>query len=142
MTILCLDLGTKTGYMLSNGKHGFQDFATKRHEGGGMRYLRFRRWLENLHKAEQFNEVYYEEVRRHIGTSAAHIYGGLQAAITTFCEERNIPYSSVPVQTIKKKVTGKGNASKKEVIDAFVNLGYAVTDDNEADAIAIYEVVK
>ena len=39
--------------------------------------------------------------------------------------------------TIKKHATGKGNASKTEVIDAMRALGHPVTDDNEADALAL-----
>jgi Holliday junction resolvasome RuvABC endonuclease subunit len=41
------------------------------------------------------------------------------------------------VGTIKKHATGKGNASKEEVITAMRAMGHAVTDDNEADALAI-----
>ena len=43
----------------------------------------------------------------------------------------------VPVGTIKRHATGKGNASKDEMIAAMRALGHAVTDDNEADALAI-----
>ena len=47
----------------------------------------------------------------------------------------------VPVSYIKRQVTGKGNASKKEVIEAVRALGYHPQDDNEADAIALIELV-
>ena len=39
--------------------------------------------------------------------------------------------------TIKKHATGKGNAGKAEIIAAMRALGHPVTDDNEADALAI-----
>ena len=39
--------------------------------------------------------------------------------------------------TIKKHATGKGNASKEEVMKAMRELGHPVTDDNEADALAL-----
>ena len=47
--LLSLDLGTATGWALSN-KHGrimsgTAHFRPRRFEGGGMRYLRFERWL-------------------------------------------------------------------------------------------------
>lgn len=48
-----------------------------------------------------------------------------------------IPYQGVPVGTIKRHVTGKGNADKQAVIAAIKARGYAPVDDNEADAIAI-----
>ncbi len=43
----------------------------------------------------------------------------------------------MPVGTIKRHATGKGNASKGDVIAAMRARGYAVRDDNEADALAL-----
>ena len=141
-TILTLDLGTTTGWALrsQNGPtaHGFVSFKSQRFEGGGMRYLRFKHWLAELKvMTGEINAVYFEEVRRHVGVDAAHVYGGLMATLTTWCEHHRIPYQGVPVGTIKKHATGKGNAGKAEVIAAMRALGHPVTDDNEADALAI-----
>jgi Holliday junction resolvasome RuvABC endonuclease subunit len=141
-TVLALDLGTTTGWALrprdGNTAHGFVSFKTQRFEGGGMRYLRFKRWLTEMKSlAGDIHAVYFEEVRRHVGVDAAHVYGGLMATLTTWCEHHNIPYQGVPVGTIKKHATGKGNAGKGEVIAAMRALGHPVTDDNEADALAI-----
>jgi hypothetical protein len=51
-TILALDLGTSTGWALQtpDGRtiSGVESFKPGRFEGGGMRYLRFRRWLTEL----------------------------------------------------------------------------------------------
>ena len=103
-----------------------------------MRYLRFGKWLDQtLDVTGGIHAVYFEEVRRHVGVDAAHVYGGLMATLTTWCEHHNIPYQGVPVGTIKKHVTGRGNASKDEVIAAMHALGHVVTDDNEADALAL-----
>jgi hypothetical protein len=48
-TILALDLGTTTGWALrgSDGHitSGTESFRPQRFEGGGMRFLRFKRWL-------------------------------------------------------------------------------------------------
>lgn len=140
--ILALDLGTKTGYALSNGVSGVKDLKTDRHEGAGMRYLRFERWLGLMNYDHMVDEIYYEEVRRHAGTQASHVYGGLQATLTKFCEEKLIPYQSVPVGTIKKHATGYGNASKEMMISAAKELGYKVEDDNAADAIHLLRYVQ
>ena len=48
-----------------------------------------------------------------------------------------IPYQGVPVGTIKRLITGKGNADKAAVIAAVRARGFSPADDNEADAIAI-----
>jgi len=81
--------------------------------------------------------VYFEEVRRHLGVDAAHVYGGLLATLSAWCEHHRIPYQGVPVGTIKRHATGKGNASKAEVIAALQAAGHVVNDDNEADALAV-----
>lgn len=48
-----------------------------------------------------------------------------------------VPYSGVPVGTIKRHATGKGNAPKQAMIDAMRERGHAPADDNEADALAL-----
>lgn len=102
-----------------------------------MRYLRFGRWLSEVAASAEVSAVYFEEVRRHAGVDAAHVYGGLLATLTAWCESRDIPYQGVPVGTIKRHATGKGNASKEQVIAAMRALGHPVADDNEADALAL-----
>ena len=141
-TVLALDLGTVTGWALRSRdhqiSHGFVSLRPQRFEGGGMRYLRFKRWLSEIKTVSlDIHAVYFEEVRRHAGVDAAHVYGGLMATLTAWCEHHNIPYQGVPVGTIKKHATGKGNAGKEEVIAAMRAKGHPVTDDNEADALAL-----
>ena len=143
MNILAFDLGTTTGWAMWRGPgmvhSGSQSFKPARFDGGGMRYLRFSRWLDELLPKRNADpwRVAFEEVRRHQGTDAAHAYGGFMAHLTAWCERRCIPYEGVPVATIKKHVTGKGNASKVDVLVSVQLLGYAPCDDNEADALAI-----
>ena len=105
-----------------------------------MRYVRFRRQAEEAHSLlGPFDAVYFEEVRRHTGTDAAHVYGGLLATLTAWCEETHIPYQGVPVGAIKRHATGKGNADKATMIAAAVNRGWNPADDNEADALWILD---
>ena len=68
---------------------------------------------------------------------AAHAYGGFMGHLTAWCEHHNIPYQGVPVGTIKKHATGKGNAGKSEMIVAAKVRGHNPVDDNEADALAL-----
>ena len=141
-TILALDLGTITGWALSGPggaiTSGSQSFKPQRFEGGGMRFLRFKRWLSDLKQCnEGLGQVVFEEVRRHAGVDAAHAYGGFLGQLTAWCEHHQIPYQGVPVGTIKKHATGKGNASKEEMILAVRAKGHQPADDNEADALAL-----
>ena len=144
--LLCLDLGTTTGWALHMPPHriisGSQSFKPQRFEGGGMRYLRFEHWLGEVssltgYLSGKLDAVHFEEVRRHCGVDAAHAYGGFLAHLTAWCERQKIPYQGIPVGTIKKFITGKGNASKDQVIAAVKALGHSPTDDNEADALAL-----
>ena len=144
--ILTLDLGTKTGWALKDQNDqissGTQTFAPQRFEGGGMRYLRFKKWLEELNQlSEGIDQIYFEEVRRHLGVDAAHAYGGFLAHLSAWCEDKQIPYLGVPVGTIKKHLAGKGNANKQVMINAIKDLGFNPTDDNEADALALLDII-
>jgi hypothetical protein len=140
--ILGLDLGTTTGWALRTPDglitSGTVCFRPSRYDGGGMRYLRFTNWLTELDGLSgPIAAIWFEEVRRHAGTDAAHVYGGLMATLTAWAELRGVPYQGVPVGTIKRHATGKGNADKASVIAAMRARGFSPADDNEADAIAI-----
>jgi len=103
-------------------------------------WLRFKAWLENVRTAAgDLDLIVFEEVRAHKGTIAAHIYGGFLAHLSAWCEFREIPYQGVPVATIKRHATGKGNADKLAVIAAVRRLGFTPADDNEADALALLD---
>ena len=100
-TILALDLGTTTGWALRalDGliTSGTVSFRPSRYDGGGMRYLRFTNWLTELDQLSgPIAAIWYEEVRRHVGTDAAHVYGGLMATLTAWAELRGVPYQGVP----------------------------------------------
>ncbi|WP_456095268.1 crossover junction endodeoxyribonuclease RuvC [Paramagnetospirillum caucaseum] len=141
-SILALDLGTTTGWAMRLGDgvivSGTMAFRPGRYEGGGMRYLRFRSWLDHLLGGSKgIATIHFEEVRRHAGTDAAHIYGGFLAHLTAWCDLKHLPYQGVPVGTIKRHATGKGNAGKDAVIAAMRARGFNPEDDNEADALAI-----
>ncbi len=143
-TILALDLGTTTGWALRGSDDhitsGSERFRPQRFEGGGMRFLRFKRWLTEIKQScDGIDCLYFEEVRRHTGVDAAHAYGGFLATLTAWCEHHQIPYQGVPVGTIKKHATGKGNASKAEMIAAAKRCGFEALDDNHADALALLD---
>lgn len=174
MRILGIDPGTKCGWALreplGSMTSGVWDLSVARHESGGMRFVRLRGYLNELYNAEPFRVIAYEEVRHHKGVSAAHIYGGIIAVIQEWCCEQNKPttinrtqctipiepiilrgagveHIGLPVATIKKFATGKGNANKKAMVLAadkkWVH-GWTKNcspqfDDNEADARWIAE---
>jgi Holliday junction resolvasome RuvABC endonuclease subunit len=109
-----------------------------------MCYLRFKRMLSEIQNSVSgLDAVYFEEVVAHTGAIAAQTYGAFSGHLIAWCEERNIPYLGVPVGTIKKDATGKGNAGKELMIEAAKAKGHIPWDDNEADAICLlYYVLK
>ena len=149
--ILALDLGTNMGYAVGNslGKvaSGSVDFSTKRNEGGGMRYLRFTRWLIKIIAEYDVTEIYYEEVKRHSSVAAAHVYGSFEGHLMVACDDPDcpIPYQSVPVGTIKKYASGKGNCGKPEMIKAAIKKGWLLfgsEDHDQADALWILDYAR
>jgi Holliday junction resolvasome RuvABC endonuclease subunit len=141
MTMLALDLGTTTGFAWAAAKglviSGTWSFKPGRYDGGGVRYLRFQEALDRFHKTVPITRLFFEEVRAHKGTDAAHVYGGLMATLTAWCEKNGVPCEGVPVGKIKKFWTGQGNANKEMMLDMARQHGYEPEDDNEADAIAL-----
>ena len=137
-----------TGQRLASGAW---DLSSKRHEGAGMRWLRLRRYLSELiceevrwsSTARSF-VLGYEEVARHAGTDAAHVYGACIGEVQSWCELNAVPYRGLPVATVKRAATGKGNASKEMMCMAALlvwRLPLPI-DDNEADALWIAETLR
>jgi Holliday junction resolvasome RuvABC endonuclease subunit len=141
MTICALDLATKTGYASSASgivTSGVFCCASKPKEPWGAKFLRFRGWLRDWLEQEKPDALAYEEVRRWSSGDAAKAYCGLRAVMLMECYIRSIPVQGYAVGTVKKHFTGKGNATKQEMIDeACRRYGNHITSDDEADAIAV-----
>lgn len=139
MRILAIDPATQLGWALKETgkkpKYGTESFHNNQFDGAGMRYLKFRNWLEI--KLGPGDVVAYEAVEQHTSTYAAHHYGGWVSQIQAVCEHYEIPYTGYPVGTIKKYWTGKGSAGKEAMIHEAQKRGYNPQDDNAADALAI-----
>ncbi len=145
MRILAIDPGTSCGWAVRHAPDawdsGVWDLAPRRHEGGGMRFLRLRAYLREVLDRFPPDVVAYEEVRMHRGVDAAHVYGAIVGVLTEECEARKIPYAAVHYATAKKVATGKGNADKDAMVAA-ANARWPRRepfDDNEADARWIAE---
>lgn len=142
-TILALDLGTKAGFSWQQHNsigHGNENLAPKgRIESEGMRYVKFEQLLNKIKNVLQHIDiVVFEEVKqRPLSVKAGHVYGGLMATLTKWCEEEKINYTSIPVGTWKKHLTGKGNAGKLDVQAAIKAQGFDFGTEDEADAIGI-----
>jgi len=85
--------------------------------------------------------IVYEDVRRHLGTTAAHMYGAITGLLDKISFQKyGTSPATIPVKRAKKFCSGKGNADKTEMIataNRLYNLSLTDKDDNEADAICI-----
>ena len=138
ISILAIDPATQLGWAKWDGKKiksGTISFENKQFDGAGMRYLKFQTWLSE--QLTGVSLVAYEAVMQHSSVYASHIYGGWLCVIQSKCEDLGIPYTGVPVGTVKKFWTGSGSATKKDMIKSARDRGHNPKDDNEADALAI-----
>ena len=143
---LGLDLGTKCGFARYDhlGKGGSYmtgawDFSITRFDSPHIRYERFGKALDE-HFALGVTKVFYETVRRHLGTTAAHVYGAFLNKLHEKCAEYDVPFEGLTVQEIKIFATGKGGgagAGKAGVVKAVKAWGFNPKSEDESDAIAI-----
>lgn len=170
--ILGLDLGTNCGYcfgLVYKEKEevvilpeymGQWDLSAGPYDSGAIRFVRLRRFLNEVKP----DLVAYEDVKftpsealtrfsaaRVLAraSTSAELIGAFRATVVTWCEEKDIPCTGIPIGTIKKRATGKGNASKELIIEAcnkefktdFDIKDYATTGaDNVSDAAWIVKV--
>lgn len=139
--ILALDLGTRTGWALGDhAEHptvGHQDFSLKRGDSPGMRFLRLRMWLNEIWQLshEGIELVVYEQPHLR-GGAAATVLVGMEAIVLAWAASKKLQHSSVHTSTLKKWATGKGNASKEDMIQAAKTSdpSFDPASDDEADA--------
>lgn len=141
MTILAIDPGTACGWAVLNDDDSIQSgtwkLGPRAGEVDGVRPWRLLQRLAQVNADGTLERVIFEDVKRHTGTTAAHVYGELTGIIKAFCVSHDIPYEKAPVGQIKKHATGKGNASKALMVAAALGRypDQNVRDDNQADAL-------
>lgn len=136
---LSLDTGTQTGWAIRVGStlhSGVQNFQhDAKRESPGMRFLRFSAWLRRMIQEHKIDTVVYEQPHQR-GGAATTVGVGLVTHLMSTCADLGVEHVAVHSGTLKKFVTGKGNADKNEMIEhAKSAVGRDVSDDNEADAI-------
>ena len=135
--ILALDLATTTGWATNalNRVSGTIEFALKRGESPGMRFLRCRAWLNEFHELTNARlDILCYEQAHHRGGAATACCVGLVTVAQSFAAENGIELMPVHTATLKKFATGSGRANKQDMIEAARTRGWQPVDDNEADA--------
>lgn len=141
VNILALDLGTKLGWAVRarDGAvwHGTEVFTPRKSWTPGQRWLRARSFVTDLVVRHQVHAIAYEDVKRHVGTDAAHAYGAFLCLVQMVADSHRAALMPVGVGTIKKHWTGKGNADKDAMLAQARARGFRPDSDNDADALAI-----
>lgn len=130
----------RTGFAYrENGivQFGTRDFS-EFNSDYGLLALRFEGWLERIFTAIEPAYLAMERPFLNPNTPrSGELLLGMVWEGGKMAYKRKVPYSKHIPQTIKKFITGNGRAKKPEVTAAVRALGHAVTDDNQADAVAL-----
>jgi crossover junction endodeoxyribonuclease RuvC len=147
VNVFALDLGTSCGWAVSESGRitsGVQTFDLRRGESPGMRWLRFDRWLEDMLTPDHHIDlVVYEAVlgRFAKGQAQTFIASNFAGRIQGVCAARPVEHTDVPGSTLKRFITGKGNAKKAAMRRAALQRGWLARpdeqDDNEVDALCL-----
>lgn len=142
MKILAIDPASALGWALSNSEYGIWDLKTRKDESMGMKLLRLKAKLNEIHSLESLELIVYERAAGRHTNSVIH-QAKLIGKIEEWCEINNVEYRAYSASEIKKFATGKGRVGKPEMIAAAKEkLGYSGNDDNEADALWILNLCK
>jgi Holliday junction resolvasome RuvABC endonuclease subunit len=154
--ILGLDLATKCGFAVLRGRKRVESgrwslASARKGWHRGERWTKLHDELIDLVVEHEPVVIAFERVRRHVGTSAAHVYGGLlaQLEILDYRFQQDpiswgeIAFVPVEVSAWKKATVGKGNATKAEVAAwSRRRFRYTAKTEDESDALAIAEAVR
>ncbi len=143
LKLLALDLATRTGWAHSCGASGVQDFAPRRGDSPGMRWIAFRAWLNRVLDDAPADVIAYEQAH-HRGGAATHVAHSLISNVEAVAAERNIELTNRHTATIKKHALGTGRGDK-EAMTAAARAKWPdveIIDDNQADALWLLDLVR
>jgi Holliday junction resolvasome RuvABC endonuclease subunit len=151
-SVLALDCSTNVGWALFDGPHAAPRFGTWRapsahlHDNLGRAFVALEAWLVDMVRVHQPDVIAFEApimpfVQRredhHSSPDVVRLLVGLVSIVELVATRSRLRCIEVPVPTAKKRMTGSGWATKRDMVNAVVKLGHLVEDDHQADAIAV-----
>lgn len=145
-TLLSLDLAGNIGWALFRpptvpaspprfGQHPWQG------EGAAAICAKFGDWLNEFYMVERWDALAWEEPWLRPGDKPAtiKILFGLVGVALAFANSRQhpMPWCEVPPKELKKRMTGRSDADKRDVIAACWSLGWKVGSPDAADACGV-----
>ena len=142
LRILSLDPGTLCGYAHTAGPSGTWDLSVKKDESSGMRLIRLRKSLADIHEKHGIDLLVFEAGRSSKFGRAINIAGQLQGTIEVWCIDNNVEYRGYSPKELKKFACNNGNASKEAMVAAAEKKypKLKIVDDNHADALHLLDL--
>jgi len=149
-TVLCLDLGIKTGYCIGYDNGIILEFGTINFSISNPNKesipSRLHEFVKEKIETFSVDHVYYEELNFSTTTYATQAHGAYAAMVIFACQVFKVEHTGVGVKAIKKALTNDGNASKMAMMHhakdfcarRFKAFSLKIHDDNTADAIGIF----
>jgi len=141
--LLAIDIGTKLGWCVMYDGQPIEIGVwnvdkVHSHPQDFERWLHIDRFIQAKIDAHKITGLVFEFVHAATFASsrATELHCGARAIIQMAAHRNGIEPVGIPVNTIKACVC-KGGAKKEQIIEAVSRLGFAVMDDNEADAVAV-----
>lgn len=135
MKILALDPATSCGYFHSDGIGGTWDLSVKRDESSGMRLIRLRGKLNEIRETLGVDLVVFESARNAKFAGTVRVLGEILGLVSVWCADNAIEHRGYSPMEIKKFATGKGNASKEQMVDAYERIVKRPVEDSENDMV-------
>lgn len=121
-------------------KFGAIPFRSGPYEGEGMKFLRFRYWLDEMSKKSGgFDAVIFADGQIHSNTRSAMVAGGFFGQLTAWCEWRQVPYIGASMSDVRKHVIGSDSGNQQSLLDAMRRKGFIDASGYTADALAVLD---
>jgi Holliday junction resolvasome RuvABC endonuclease subunit len=141
-SLLALDLSGACGWSVFQPERpprfGTLDW---RGEGHARICAKFSDWLHDFYSVERFEACAWEApfLAPHDKVDKIKILIGLVGVCFAFVGSRHhpMPYLEVQPKEVKKRMTGRSDADKADVIAACWSLGWKVGTDHEADSLGV-----
>lgn len=156
MIVLAIDTGTTSGAAF-DGTDGAPRFSTWRGNEWaapgefGARLVKFEEWLLDLIAVASPDAIAFEAplvvggssgTTRPTNADTVRLLFALAGLVEKCAAQRGVECFEVSVQTVKKHFAGHGHAKKADVMFRARQLGWAIANEHEADAAAVWSYAK
>ena len=143
-SLLAITLGIQTGWAVHerDGDIRFNHklFRSSEYEGEGMKFMRFRYWIDEMAKKYgSFDAVIFADIQHHASMQSAIVYGGFLGQLTAWCDWKQIAYIGASMADVHKLVTGGDSIDQQSLLDSLRRKGFIGVDRETVGALAVLD---